>query len=73
MNQRVMILDDASERPQILSEALRAAGYNVIMVTATNYAELQVHLNRLRPEVIVFDDEVIVTTDGHWPVADLAA
>ncbi len=74
MNQRVLILDDDSERTVLMQGALDAAGYDVVVVRAESYGELQAQIHRFQPSVIVLDDELIINVDGREPVlADLAA
>lgn len=60
MNQRVMIVDDASERTALIAQALRDNGYGVLTVAAADRRELQDQLRRLRPDILVIDDEVII-------------
>ncbi len=60
MVQQVMIVDDASERTALVAQALRDNGYGVLTVRAGDHRELQDQLRRLRPDILVVDDEVII-------------
>lgn len=60
MSQRVMIVDDATERTALIAQALRDNGYGVLTVAAADQYELQDQLRRLRPDILVIDDEVII-------------
>lgn len=60
MYQQVMIVDDASERTALIAQALRDNGYGVSTVRARSDSELHAQLRRLRPDILVIDDEVII-------------
>lgn len=60
MYQRVMIVDDFSERTALIAQALRDNGYGVMTVAAATHRELRDHVRVLRPDILVIDDEVII-------------
>lgn len=60
MRQKIVIVDDLSERASLMAQALRKNGYGVITLRARNNEELRESLRRLRPDFLVVGDEVVI-------------
>lgn len=54
MNVRVLIVDTKAERSQALDQALRDAGFDVVM-TASEDEDLYAVMKRLRPDAVIID------------------
>ncbi len=64
MGQRVVIVDDASDRTALMAEALRGCGYRVVMLQAQTSDELLAGLCRIRPDILVYGEEVVIELDS---------
>jgi response regulator NasT len=53
---RVMVVDDAAERAELVQRALRGAGYEVIAHVASTF-DLHRRVSDLKPDVIIIDTE----------------
>ena len=53
---RVMVIDDAAERAELVQRALRSAGYEVIAHVASTF-ELHRRVSELKPDVIIIHTE----------------
>lgn len=60
MPQQIVIVDDASERTRLITEALRNNGYAVLSLSPRSDEELHASLCRLRPDFLVIGDEVVI-------------
>lgn len=72
-SQRIVIVDDFSERTPLLARALCDNGYGVVTVRAHSDEELQASVCRLRPDFAVIGDDVIIdlAEGDHWPPAEV--
>ena len=68
-HQRIVIVDDFTERTALMARALRDNGYGVVTVRARSDEELRNSVCRLRPDFLVIGDEVIIDLKDGDPWA----
>lgn len=59
MEQQIVIVDDASERVDVMAQALRDHGYVVMTVKVADGADLQARLRVIKPDFLVISDDII--------------
>ena len=59
MDQQIVIVDDASERVDLMAQALRDHGYAVLTVKVADGADLQARLRVIKPDFLVISDDII--------------
>ena len=72
MQQRIVIVDDFTERTALMARALRDSGYGVLTVQAHSEEELWENLRRLRPDFLVIGDDLIIDLHrGEGPLKEI--
>jgi len=59
MKQRVVVVDDGTERTKYMLEGLKADGYEVIVIENKELSELYDTVKVLQPQILMLDDDRI--------------
>ena len=74
MNQKVMLVNDGSDRIPFVAGGLRDAGYLVVVVPEGNIPSLQRLIREHQPNILMLDeDRVINLEDGNVDLNIVAA
>lgn len=73
MKQRIVVVDDGTERTKYVLEGLNDVGYEVIVIKNKNMTEIYDTVKNLQPQVLMLDDDRIYHFQNESSYADIEA
>ncbi len=73
MKQRIVVVDDGTERTKYVLEGLKDVGYEVIVVKNKSLSELCDTVKNLQPQVLMLDEDRIYHFQNESSYADIEA
>lgn len=70
-NNKIMLIDDETDRTHHRTEGLLAAGYEVIVVAKSNIPTLQANIRLHKPGILMLDDDHVIHLDHSTDELDL--